>query len=138
MFYVYQHMLNGETIYIGKGRRNRIYARTDRNKQWREMVGDGPFDVKILAATDDEDYALKLERQCIKHLKPKCNVSRRGYKTMTGPQVWAKHTASLNIALPPELLEEIKQEAKRRDVGVSEMVRNILKRSCARKRNTED
>jgi NUMOD3 motif len=84
MFYTYAHYTpEGRLFYIGKGKRDRAYAKIGRNTHWHNVVNKyGKPDVQILANWDTEKEALDHERiliSCFRDLGYKlCNLSDGG------------------------------------------------------------
>jgi hypothetical protein len=72
VFYVYEHwrLDKDECFYVGKGCRNRAYARTGRNSHWSnivsklERVGSG-YEIRLVATGLSENEAFALERERI-------------------------------------------------------------------------
>jgi hypothetical protein len=88
IFYVYEHwrLDRDECFYVGKGCRNRAYARDGRNTHWRnivsklERIGSG-YEVKIVACGMSEKDAIKLEIERIafwRDLVDLCNKTDGG------------------------------------------------------------
>lgn len=70
-YYVYEHWLNGQVIYVGKGKNSRA-VELQRNNYWKETVKDDFFKLKVVikAYFKDEKDALDYEKSLIhKHLK---------------------------------------------------------------------
>lgn len=70
-FYVYEHWLYGECIYVGKGRINRPLQFCKRNDNWKAIVGDNKKDiiVKIIEEFDTNKEALKFEQELTEYYK---------------------------------------------------------------------
>jgi len=71
-FYIYTHVRpdTNEVFYVGKGRDNRAYRKSGRNKHWHNIVNKaGGFEVQILAENLIESLALELEVQLIKRFR---------------------------------------------------------------------
>tara|TARA_R110000822_G_scaffold174277_1_gene313924 strand:+ start:257 stop:679 length:423 start_codon:yes stop_codon:yes gene_type:complete len=74
LFYVYFHYLDGDLVYIGKGKDNRFKNWTSRNsKEHSELIRDGVVNCKIIANSLEESVALDIEDALIKKHKPKFN-----------------------------------------------------------------
>lgn len=81
-YYVYEHLLDGEVFYVGKGSGNRYlqmgYAR---NRYWNNFVGDRINDVekRIVKYFENEDDAYIYEEELIYKYKKKglckCNIA---------------------------------------------------------------
>ena len=67
MFYVYLHITKdtNEVFYVGKGKGNRAYKLSGRNKFWHNIVNKHGFKVKIIENNLTEDMAILLERKLI-------------------------------------------------------------------------
>lgn len=75
-FYVYIHKTPaGEPFYVGKGRGLRAYTKTNRSKGWREVVGDGEFQVEIRRVGMTDEEARALEAELIESIGRKCDGS---------------------------------------------------------------
>lgn len=70
-YYVYEHWLNGQVIYVGKGKERRA-VELRRNNYWKETVKDDFFNLKVVikAYFKDEKDAIDYEKILIhRHLK---------------------------------------------------------------------
>ena len=70
-YYVYEHWLNGQVIYVGKGKERRA-VELRRNNYWKETVKDDFFKLKVVikAYFKDEKDAFDYEKVLIhRHLK---------------------------------------------------------------------
>ena len=70
-YYVYEHWLNGQVIYVGKGKKNRAVS-LQRNIYWKETIKDDFFNLKVVikAYFKDEKDAFDYEKILIhRHLK---------------------------------------------------------------------
>jgi hypothetical protein len=67
MFYVYLHLTEdtNEVFYVGKGKGNRAYKLSGRNKFWHSVVNKHGFVVKIVEDNLSEDQSVLLERKLI-------------------------------------------------------------------------
>jgi hypothetical protein len=67
-YYVYQHVRpdNGTPFYVGKGKGNRCFSTTSRNKFWHSIVKSVGFKVEIIASNLNELEAYYLEAFYIK------------------------------------------------------------------------
>ncbi len=75
-FYVYIHKTpSGVPFYIGKGRGLRAYTKTYRSSGWREVVGNGEFQVEIYRVGMTDEEARALEARLIKDIGRKCDGS---------------------------------------------------------------
>lgn len=75
---VYQHILSGDVIYIGKGSAARPYDFKDRNPLWHAVVGNSKsIGVNIVAWFDSEKEALYVEEHFIAAMRPKANIAVR-------------------------------------------------------------
>jgi phosphotransferase system IIB component len=75
-FYVYGHYaLDGKLFYIGKGRGERLSAKTNRSKIWKETSKDG-FEAKVLIAGLTETEALELEKDMLSKTEGLINISK--------------------------------------------------------------
>lgn len=65
--YVYEHYLDGNLIYIGKGSGSRAVTFTQRNRKWKEIVGNrcSEIEVKIIESFDCYEKAELLEANLI-------------------------------------------------------------------------
>jgi len=123
MFYTYAHYTpEGRLFYIGKGKKDRAYAKIGRNTHWRNVVNKyGKPNVKILANWDTEEDALDHERiliSCFRDLGYKlCNLSDGGKgnsgiemteETKLKISLSKKGTPSWNKGIP--LTEDCKQK----------------------------
>lgn len=128
MFYVYAHRFNDQIIYVGKGRKFHPFSRQNRNKAWRMLVGEDDFKVEILAKVKSEPDALDIEAAMIAQLKPTTNVRKRGQAT---PLWWPHSTknTNLNIRIESNLKRQLKREAKRKKLSLSEYVSVELKKA---------
>lgn len=62
-FYIYIHQkkTDGKCFYVGKGKGNRAYVNTSRNKYWHNVVKKHGFEVVILINNLSEEKAFELE-----------------------------------------------------------------------------
>ena len=70
-YYVYEHWLNGQVVYVGKGKESRA-VELRRNNYWKETVKDDFFNLKVVikAYFKDEKDAFDYEKTLIhRHLK---------------------------------------------------------------------
>lgn len=71
-FYVYEHWLNGECLYVGKGSGKRAFDFKQRREDYKNLLckfGD-EIEVKIVKNFDNEEDALKFEKELqIEHFK---------------------------------------------------------------------
>ena len=72
-YVVYSHSVDGEEIYIGKGRSHRPYNFNGRNETWHSMVKGKDVQVKILAVLGTSKEAERVERQLISLSQPVAN-----------------------------------------------------------------
>jgi len=73
-FYVYTHSLDGDVVYVGKGKNERAInwaSRTDRHHS--NLLRDGELQVEIVANYLNEENALLIEDALIQRLKPAFN-----------------------------------------------------------------
>jgi hypothetical protein len=78
-FCVYAHSINGQIIYIGKGRGYRSCESRARTPQWIEAVQNaGFFDVTILEWFEQDQDAKKFEALQIHKFKPLGNLMHNG------------------------------------------------------------
>lgn len=73
-YYVYYHLLDGEVVYIGKGKSNRAWNFTTRTEKWIEVCQNKDIEVVIKIADLTENQALEIESILIKSIKPICNI----------------------------------------------------------------
>jgi len=103
MFYTYAHYTpEGRLFYIGKGKRDRAYAKIGRNTHWHNVVNKyGKPDVQILANWDTEEEALDHERiliSCFRDLGYKlCNLSDGG-KGNSGIEMTEETKLKISVA----------------------------------------
>ena len=71
MFYTYAHYTpKGEIFYIGKGKEDRAFSRSDRSYKWREIVQKARgISIEILADWDTEEEAFSHEQVLINCFK---------------------------------------------------------------------
>lgn len=67
MFYVYLHLTEdtNEVFYVGKGKGNRAYKLSGRNKFWHNIVNKHGFTVKIVEENLTEEQSILLEQKLI-------------------------------------------------------------------------
>lgn len=66
-FYVYLHRkkTTGEVFYVGKGKENRAWEKSGRNKYWKHIASKHGYTVEIYQNNLQEWYALELEQELI-------------------------------------------------------------------------
>lgn len=67
MFYVYLHITKdtNEIFYVGKGKGNRAYKSSGRNKFWHSVINKHGFKVEIVKENLTEEQSVALEKQLI-------------------------------------------------------------------------
>jgi hypothetical protein len=78
-FYIYRHILDGKTIYVGsnwfKGDENRAYASKGRGTLWNKHLKGKPYEVEIIEYIEDDECpskkTLAREKEIIKSFKEK-------------------------------------------------------------------
>ncbi len=71
--YVYQHVLDGEIIYVGCGNSERPHNFQNRTKKWNEVTGGFHPEVRIVKEFDDRYKARSYEAKMIRDIKPIAN-----------------------------------------------------------------
>ena len=74
-YYVYKHIEDGEEVYIGKGKNNRAWHKSDKIGEHKYKMRDGSIKVKIIASDLSEEEAFAIERELIKIRNPKYNCN---------------------------------------------------------------
>ena len=110
IYYIYQHRRNdtSEIFYVGKGKNNRCFEETNRNKHWSNITNKTKYSVEILYNNLTEDVANLVEIGLITKYKSQginlCNVTiggdgASGYKhteetktVMAKKKIWRKLT----------------------------------------------
>ena len=118
IFYVYEHwrLDRDECFYVGKGCRNRAYARSGRNSHWQNIVaklertGSG-YEVRIVACGLSDEDAIKLEINRISFWRDLVDLSN---KTDGGDGV-------SGLVMSPESRLKMSEKAKGR-TGVKSML----------------
>jgi len=81
-FYVYVHRkaTDGSVFYVGKGKGNRAFSKSRRNKYWYNTVRKHDFTVHIVMHFNKEICAFSFERALIKHYGREnlCNLTDGG------------------------------------------------------------
>jgi len=99
-FYIYCHIRNDnlKPFYIGKGRGNRAWRKSKRNKYWNNIVKKHGYEVVILANNLEEDVALKLEKQFILCIGREnlCNMTDGGEGVSNPSEVTRKKMSEVN------------------------------------------
>lgn len=73
-FCVYIHVVDGEIVYVGKGRSYRPFETSRRNAKWcKFMESIGSFEVEILGWYDEDGDARIEESKLIRKFNPKLN-----------------------------------------------------------------
>ena len=69
-YYVYSHIkkTDGTCFYIGKGKGNRAFSKSSRNKHWHRVVVKHGYEVVFLAKNLTEEQALLLEEERIREI----------------------------------------------------------------------
>lgn len=78
MHYVYFHYLNGQVVYIGKGKNERCFSNNRLIEMHSESLKNNDIVVKVVANNLEENIALLIERSLIKELNPIYNTSHNG------------------------------------------------------------
>lgn len=78
--YCHQRKDTGKCFYIGKGKGNRAYSKSNRNPHWHNIVNKVGYDVVILVNGITEEKALELEIDFIAQigLENLCNITIGG------------------------------------------------------------
>jgi hypothetical protein len=79
-YYVYGHYRNdtGELFYVGKGKNNRAFQKSGRNKYWRHIANKHGYSVFFFYKNLPEELAYQDEIALITDLKPKTNLAPGG------------------------------------------------------------
>lgn len=84
-FYVYAHerASDGKVFYIGKGRGNRAFTKSGRNRHWAHVVGKHGLNVRLIKSDMPEPCAFSLEMAMIASLGREnlCNLTDGGEGT---------------------------------------------------------
>lgn len=67
-YYVYRHYIENNTFYVGKGSKDRAYAK-QRSSKWKEIVGDKEFKVEIVKYFSNNKEAFKFEAELTRYYK---------------------------------------------------------------------
>lgn len=86
VFYIYAHFTKdtNELFYLGKGSGKRWQHKTRRNKYWKNVVNKHGYYNEFLYSNLNELEALKIEKDLIALIRPKCNLSTGGEIGITG------------------------------------------------------
>ena len=72
-YYVYKHIEYGKEVYIGKGKGDRAWKKSDKVDEHKQRMESGLINVKIIASDLSEEEAFAIERELIKIRNPKYN-----------------------------------------------------------------
>lgn len=116
--YVYEHYIDGDLIYIGKGQGGRAVDFWGRNDEWIRRV-DGRYEdveVKIVKGFEDETKALLLESKLLKLNIDNEDLTNQHFRSYNGSQ-YKKQTKEfiLNriVEVIPEYLDRVLINAER-------------------------
>jgi hypothetical protein len=75
MYYVYQHKTadTNSIFYIGKGKGNRAFTKSNRSDYWKKVVAKHGLQVEFVVKDVDEELAFLVEAECIDQNK-KCGI----------------------------------------------------------------
>ena len=97
-FYVYRHIrLDSNTpFYVGKGRGNRAFSKSGRNKYWKSIVNKNDYKIEIIKYFNNEETAFLFEEHLIKLYKIfsncEANIAIGGRGGKAGIPSWNKGT----------------------------------------------
>jgi hypothetical protein len=146
-FYVYEHIRNDTLLpfYVGKGKSNRAYRKSNRNKYWNNIVNKcGGFEVRFIAENIDEELALLVEKERINQLRLLkvniCNLTDggegvSGYK-FTDEQKKKMSDAQKGKKLSQDQIEKLTQRFKNIE-RTEEWRKNISNSLKGKKKNPE-
>lgn len=81
-FYVYIHRRanDGRVFYVGKGKGDRIFSKSNRNRYWHNIVNKHGFTTNMVMRFNSEECALSFEVALIKHYGREnlCNLTGGG------------------------------------------------------------
>jgi hypothetical protein len=80
IYYVYKHLIKdtNEVFYVGRGKNNRAWDKSGRNKYWKNIVGKYLYIVEIIKENMEIEESKKLEIELIDKLKPRANFTKGG------------------------------------------------------------
>jgi len=70
---VYAHVIDGVTLYVGKGYAQRPYEWRYRTQRWKDIIAGREFEVRILGWFDTDALASDFEHEKIKEFNPPAN-----------------------------------------------------------------
>ena len=75
MYYVYQHKTadTNSIFYIGKGKGNRAFTKSNRSQYWKNVVAKHGLQIEFVVKDVDEELAFLVEAECIDQNK-KCGI----------------------------------------------------------------
>ena len=118
--YVYEHYLDGDLIYIGKGQGGRAVEFWARNDEWKRVVNGryGDVEVKIIKGFEDESEALLFESKLLKLNIDNEDLTNQHFRSYNGSQSqYKKQTKEfiLNriVEVIPEYLDRVLINAER-------------------------
>ena len=67
MYYVYQHKTadTNSIFYIGKGKGNRAFTKSNRSQYWKNVVNKHGFNVEFVVTDIDEEFSFLIEMETI-------------------------------------------------------------------------
>lgn len=140
MFYVYEHWRTDrqECFYVGKGKGNRAYAMSRRNKHHQAIVAKlhrtgYAVEVKIVASGLSEEQAYSLEIERIAFWKDigadLANISIGGIGGASGVPKTEEHKKKISAALKGQIISEErrKKHSETYKKNMTEERRNVLR-----------
>lgn len=109
-YYIYEHYINNELFYIGKGQKLRALELNGRSKRWNKRVeengGTDEVTIEIIAHFDVNEEALNFKKKHIKKMyHSKANLVNFNYNNNIPLNIKNKKL-NVNVTVPKEYLDK--------------------------------